>query len=107
MEDQGTSESFILCVDSDWGKILTCENLIKKCFSFSFFFEKEKCFSMVSRCCMCCGSGDIVDHLLIHCSMAFELWSFIFRMFGVKWVLPQKLLDLLFEWRCHGPNSEI
>ena len=71
MEDQGTSESFILCVDSDWGKILTCENLIKKC------------FSMVCRCCMCYCSREIVDHLLIHCSMAFELWNFIFRMFGV------------------------
>ena len=54
-------------------KIPICENLIKIG------------FSMVSRCCMCHCSGETVDHLLIHCSMAFELWSFIFRMFGVQW----------------------
>ena len=40
-------------------KILICENLIKIG------------FSMVSRCCMS--------------SMAFKLWSFTFRMFGVQW----------------------
>lgn len=33
--------------------------------------------------------------LLINCSVAFELWSFIFRVFGVQWVLPEKVLDLL------------
>ena len=54
-------------------KIPICENLIKIG------------FSMVSRCCMCHCSGETVDHLLIHYSMAFELWSFTFRMFGVQW----------------------
>ena len=33
-----------------------------------------------------------MDHLLIHCSVAFKLWSCIFRMFGVKWVSPEKFL---------------
>ena len=47
-------------------------------------------FSMVSRCCMCCCSGETMNHLLICCSIDFELWSVIFRMFGVQWVLPKK-----------------
>ena len=41
---------------------------------------------------------------LIRCSMAFKLWSSIFRMFGVQWVLPEMVLDLLCGWQCHGPN---
>ena len=56
---------------------------------------------------MCRCSRVTVDHLLIHCSMAFELWSFIFRMFGVHWVLQEKVLDLLCGWQCRGPNSDI
>ena len=26
---------------------------------------------------MCRCSGEMVDHLLLHCSVAFELWSFV------------------------------
>ena len=52
-------------------------------------------------------SGKIVDHLFIHCSVAFELWSLIFRMFGVQWVLPEKVLDLLCGWQSREPNSDI
>ena len=48
-----------------------------------------------------------MDHLLIHCNMAFELWSFIFRMFGIQWVLPKMVLDLLCERWIMGPNSNI
>jgi len=44
---------------------------------------------------------------LICCSMAFKLWSSIFRMFGVKWVLPEMVLDLLCGWQCHGPNLDV
>jgi hypothetical protein len=27
-----------------------------------------------------------------------ELWSFIFSLFGVEWVMPQTMLDLLTTW---------
>ena len=76
-------------------KILTAKNLIK------IFF------SMVSWCCMCHCSKETVDHLLIRCNMAFELWSFIFRMFGVQWVLQENVLDLLCGWQGRGPTSDI
>ena len=36
-------------------------------------------------------------HLLINCGVAFELWSMIFRVFGVQWVLPQKVF-LFIMW---------
>ena len=53
---------------------------------------------MVSWCCMCCCSGETINNLLIHCSLASELWSLIFMMFGVYWVLPEKVPDLVCEW---------
>ena len=81
MEDQGTSDNLFLCVNSSSGKKFSSENLIKIG------------FSMVSRCCMS--------------SMAFKLWSFIFRMFGVQWVLLEKDLNLLYGWWIRGSNSDI
>ena len=48
-----------------------------------------------------------MDNLFIHCSVAFELWSLIFRMFGVQWVLPEKVFDLLCGWQSREPNLDI
>ncbi len=48
--------------------------------------------------CMCKCSGELVDHLLLHCLMAFEVWSFIFDLIGVNWVMPRSVLELLACW---------
>lgn len=50
-------------------------------------------------CCMCKCSSELVDHLLIHCSVARELWSFILLAFGVVWVMPHRLVNALFWWK--------
>ena len=39
-------------------------------------------YSMAEWCSMCRCSGEIVDHLLLHCNIAHELWSFIFQSLG-------------------------
>ena len=44
---------------------------------------------------MCKKRGDTVDHLLLHCSFATELWSIIFELFGVNWVMPKSALEVL------------
>ena len=49
-------------------------------------------------CCMCHYSGETVEHLLLHCSVAFMLWSFLFRSFGFHWVLLEMVIELLFGW---------
>ena len=48
--------------------------------------------------CMCRCNGESVDHLLIHCSMAGVLWNFVFRSFGIQWVLAKQVVDLLGGW---------
>ena len=50
-------------------------------------------------CCMCRCSGETVDHLLIHYIDTMDLWSFVFRPFGIQWVLPEKVIDLMFGWK--------
>ena len=71
------------------GKILTIDNLWKR-----HFVVLEWCF-------MCKGCGEFVDHLLLHYPIAFEMWSMIFWLFGICWVMPQRVVDLLDCWSCN------
>ena len=38
----------------------------------------------VDWCIMCHCNGETVDHLLLHCSKAYRLWSSVFRSFGIS-----------------------
>jgi hypothetical protein len=69
-----------------WGRILTCDNLIKRG------------YTMTSWYCMCQCDGETVDHLLLHCKIAGVLWNYVFQSFGLQWVFPNRLVDLLFGW---------
>ena len=40
-----------------------------------------------------------VDHLLLHCPIAFELWSSVFCLFGIHWVMPHKVIELFKSWQ--------
>jgi hypothetical protein len=37
--------------------------------------------------------------MMLHCSMAWELWSMILGLFGVHWVMPCHVLDLRAGWQ--------
>ena len=63
---------------------------------------KEKRFhyyGLLICCCLCRSDGESVDHLLLHYSEVCQLWSFALRSFGVSWVLPKRVIDLLIGWR--------
>ena len=53
----------------------------------------------VDWCIMCHCNGETVDHLLLHCGKAYQLWSLAFRSFGISQVLPQSVADTLFGWQ--------
>ena len=77
-----------------WGKILTCDNLM------------HRGYTLVSWCCMCRNAGETRTHLLIHCDMASDLWHLVLRTFGMLWVFPNTIADLLFGWfNCFGKHS--
>jgi DNA segregation ATPase FtsK/SpoIIIE-like protein len=55
---------------------------------------------------MCQRDDETVDHLLLHCPAIQPLWSFVFRAFNIYWVLPRRVMDLLFGWRnCLGRHQ--
>ena len=49
-------------------------------------------------CIMCRHCGETVAHLLLHCEMAYRIWSFVFITFDLSWVVPRSIPDLLFGW---------
>ena len=48
---------------------------------------------------MCKCNGESVDHLFLHCPAAMDMWSMVFGLFGVSWVIPQSVMELLACWR--------
>ena len=68
------------------GKALTFDNL------------RNRGFIIPNWCCMCLRNGESVDHLFLHCSVAADLWSLVFGLFGVQWVMARSVLDLFSSW---------
>ena len=64
------------------GKILTTDNL------------RKRRVIVFDWCYMCKRCGKSMDHFLLHCSIAWELWSLVFCLFGIQWVMPHTVLEL-------------
>jgi len=67
-------------------KILTHDNL------------RKRNVVVIEWCCMCKKSGESIEHLLLHCEVGCDLWSYILTLFGVEWVMPRMVLELLTSW---------
>ena len=54
---------------------------------------------------MCKRNAESTDHLLLHCQAASELWSLVFFIFGVQWVMSGSIKELFECWSqvgCRG-----
>ena len=47
---------------------------------------------------MCCCFAEFVNHLLIHCPVAYSLWVRMLQVFGIQWVMPVSVESLVFCW---------
>ena len=52
---------------------------------------------MVNRCNLCKENEESADHILIHCGKTRELWISLLSSFGVMWMLPDSVRNLLLE----------
>ena len=50
-------------------------------------------------CCMCKRNGESVNHLLIHCPLAFDLWFMVSTLFGIHWIMSKTVVELLACWQ--------
>ena len=73
-------------------RLLTIDNL------------RKRNLILVDWCCMCKRNGESVDHLLLHCPLAWELWSMVLGLFRVHWVMLCHVLDFWAGWQGHYGN---
>ena len=68
------------------GKILSTGNL------------RKRGIKVLDQCCMCKKDGESVDHLLLHCPIAYELWTMVFCLFGIEWIMPKRVINMFAAW---------
>ena len=69
------------------GKILTTDNL------------RKTAILIADWCCICTSNREFVDHILLHRSIAKELWGILLCLFGVSWVMPNLVTAMLGSWK--------
>ena len=43
--------------------------------------------------------GEFMDHLLLYCPIALELWTMAFSLFGLHWAMPKRVIDMFAAWQ--------
>ena len=73
--------------EATWGKILTLDRLQKRGWQ-------------LPNCCFLCGcEEETVNHILLHYTVVRVLWEIILALFGVPWVFPKIVKEVLFSWK--------
>ena len=52
-------------------------------------------------------NGGSIDHLLLHCKVAIEVWSMVLQLFDVTWVMLGRMKDCLGSWRGQRGNCTV
>ena len=68
---------------------------------------KKRGRHLASRCPLCGKDEESLDHLLLHCPKVYNLWAFIFMIFGLNWVLPRFIKDTLARWKCSPSRKSL
>ena len=93
-EAKSSPSSSFLCLDGCYRKILTNDTIWERdrwCWWELVLFVQ--------------GWWRIHWSSFLHCSLAKQLWDTILTLFGVHWVMPRKLQDLIACW--HGPLGRL
>ena len=48
-------------------------------------------------CAVCKNTSENVDHLFLHCTVAYFLWSNLYKTFNLSWSAPVSCYSLLLE----------
>ena len=78
----------IFAWEATWNKILTLDNV------------QKRGWAVANKCYLCKREEESTDHFLIHCDLTRDLWHFVFSLFGVFWLLPSIVKEVLLSW--HG-----
>lgn len=59
---------------------------------------KKRGFVMVNRCILYRVEEEFVDHILLYCSYSREVQKMLWDSFGVEWVIPSTVKDLVSSY---------
>ena len=71
------------------GRVKTAEVLL----NCEFFTMDEAMF------CFCGEELESTDHLFLHCRRVWKIWSACLKWWGVCWVAPKSIYEVLMWWR--------
>ena len=52
---------------------------------------------MANKCYLCGEEEESCDHIPLHCTKTREVWNLVFTLFGVAWVLPSTLKEVMLS----------
>lgn len=59
---------------------------------------KKRVLVLVNGCFLCLKDEDSCNHLVLSCSITFEMWSLVYRALGIDWVMARTVRDELWVW---------
>ena len=72
--------------EATWGKALILDQL------------QKRGWALANKCYLCQRHEESINHILLHCVKTMTLWALLFSMFGVQWVLPATVKEMLLGW---------
>ncbi|RVW72651.1 putative deoxyribonuclease TATDN1 [Vitis vinifera] len=73
--------------EASWGKILTLDKL------------QRRGWQLPNWCFLCGCEEENANHILLHCTVVKTLWEIALVIFGVQWVFPESVIEVLLSWR--------
>ncbi|RVW22247.1 LINE-1 reverse transcriptase-like [Vitis vinifera] len=73
--------------EAAWGKILTLDKL------------QKRGWQLPNRCNLCGCEEENANHILLHCTVVKTIWEITLVIFGVQWVFPESVIEVLLSWR--------
>ena len=69
------------------GKVLTLDRL------------QRRGWQLPNRCFLCGCEEEMINHILIHCTVVRGLWDIILVLCGVQWVFSESVKEVLCSWK--------
>ena len=60
---------------------------------------KKRGWALANRCFFCGEEEENLEHIALHCPLVREVWSTLFALLEVNWVLPYSIRDLQHWWK--------
>lgn len=62
---------------------------------------------LVNKCFLCKGDTESCNHIFLWCPFSVKLWSLVYSLMGLNWVMAGFVSKELFAWEGLSPNSPV